>query len=69
MLGNMKRKNYIFLIIGFAAALLLAVLLAGCGGDSTTTAAATAPQCKADAPSIIPPPSGKPQHVYFFRDT
>jgi len=66
----MKWKRQIIFLLGIAGSLLAVVLLSGCGNDSTgTSSAASLGQCKADQPSIIPPPSGKPQHVYFFRDT
>jgi hypothetical protein len=57
------------MFIFLAVALALPVLVAGCGDGTTTTAASTAPQCDPKSPSIIPPPSGKPQLVEFFRDT
>jgi len=66
----MMRKRQIIFLLGIAGSLLAVLLLAGCGSDSTSTGTtASVAQCKADQPSIIPPPSGKPQHIYFFRDT
>lgn len=65
----MLNKKYIVIIFSLFA-ILAAVLIAGCGDDGkTSTTAATAPQCSPDQKSIVPAPTGKPQHVYFFRDT
>jgi hypothetical protein len=66
----MIRKQNIIIFLGFIGALLLAaVMLAGCGDDSKSTTTVAAVQCSPDTPSIIPPPSGKPQYVLFYRDT
>ncbi|MHB8159856.1 MAG: hypothetical protein ACYDGS_05135 [Thermoleophilia bacterium] len=66
----MIRKQKIIICLGFLGALLLAALmLAGCGDDSKSTTRTAAVQCSPDTPSIIPPPSGKPQYVLFYRDT
>lgn len=47
--------------------LLALLLLAGCGGEDEVSEGAY--KCDTNEPSIIPAPSGKPQHVYFFKDT
>lgn len=47
--------------------MLLALLVTGCGGEAATTV--TTSGCDFDQPSKIPPPSGKGQFVYFYRDT
>jgi len=60
----------ILMILGLAAMLMAAVLVSGCGDDSkSASTSAGAPKCSPDQKSIIPPPSGKPQYVEFFRDT
>jgi hypothetical protein len=61
----MKARSIIFGLFA-AAVLVIALFAAGCGDDATTTAAV---QCDPDSPSLIPAPSGKPQLIYFFRDT
>jgi hypothetical protein len=57
---------------------LAVALAAGCGDDAeedeagdVTTAFTPSAQtaCDTSAPSIIPEPEGRPQHIYFFRDT
>jgi len=66
----MLNKRHIAIISGLFVMLMAAVFMAGCGDDGkTSSSAATAPQCQPDQKSIIPAPSGKPQHVYFYRDT
>lgn len=63
---SMDRKiKTIFLAMAVTASMAL-LLLAGCGDDETPT---TAFVCDQSAPSLIPPPAGKPQHIYFYRDT
>lgn len=39
------------------------------GTATDTTSPAADPDCDMGAASIIPEPSGRPQHVYFYRDT
>ncbi len=63
------RNRRIYILLGVAAMFLLAAILTGCGDSGSPTAASTAPQCDPSAPSIIPPPSGRPQLVEFYRDT
>ncbi len=47
--------------------LLLALfMLIGCGEEETSEGVF---KCDVNEPSIIPPPSGKPQHIYFYKDT
>ena len=68
----------------FIAVALVAYLFTGCGDDSSNDAETSSlaagvatdieapavdPDCDMDADSIIPEPSGRPQHVYFFDDT
>ena len=66
----MLNKRHIVIVIGLFAIVMAAVLMVGCGDDEKTkSTAASAPQCDPNQKSIIPAPSGKVQHVYFFRDT
>lgn len=69
------KKTWIFTVFVFAALLLMS---ACDGSDNTgTTTASTGPAtssstgfvCNKMGPSLIPKPSGKPQLIYFYRDT
>lgn len=64
----MRFRFGIIVILGLAALLSMAAL-AGCGDEGgTTTAAATSP-CTGNETDLVPPPTGKPQLAYFYRDT
>lgn len=56
----------------------LLIFAAACGSQNSTTATSSKTDtqqagagfvCGRTGPSLIPQPSGKPQLVYFFRDT
>jgi len=69
------RKTWIISAFVFGALLLLSACggsdntgtTTGSAGPATTSSAAFV--CEKMAPSLIPRPSGKPQLIYFFRDT
>ncbi len=63
--ARMNRKQITFLALASALLLVLAAFLAGCGKDESSTSY----DCDLEAPSLIPPPTGRPEYVYFFRDT
>jgi ABC-type uncharacterized transport system auxiliary subunit len=62
----MKKSTVIFILAGAVASLLALLTLSGCGKEESST---TGYECDLTAESIIPAPSGKPQHIYFYRDT
>lgn len=64
---NVRKLTSIFLIL--LAAVFAAAILSGCGDDQKATTTTAKITCDPNAPSIIPPPSGRPQLVEFFRDT
>lgn len=63
------RLRYVTIMLLVLAALLSMTALAGCGGEGTTTTAAATSPCTGNEPDLVPPPSGKPQLAYFYRDT
>ena len=76
--ATLKRIGFAAIAALFFVAMLVA--LSGCGGNqaqtgsdsSKTTGAASSGgsfTCSKTGPSLIPQLSGKPQLVYFFRDT
>jgi hypothetical protein len=70
MVTRAKFHRYLLVAGGIALAFLVVAGLAGCNDSGTTnTSASSVPQCDPSSPSIIPPPSGKPQLVEFYRDT
>jgi len=62
---SMKSSVKIILFALVAAASIAMLLFAGCGDETPTTAF----ECDKSLPSLIPPSTGKPQHIYFYRDT
>lgn len=54
------------MITAAVALAFLMVLAAGCGEEEK---ADTSQACNLKDPTIIPAPSGKPQHVYFYSPT
>ncbi|MFA5809915.1 MAG: hypothetical protein WC935_06230 [Thermoleophilia bacterium] len=70
------KKMWLFMASIFAAALLLVSACGGSDNAETTTGStgsatisSTAFVCDKTGPSLIPKPSGKPQLIYFYRDT
>jgi hypothetical protein len=62
---SMMRSAKIILFSLIAVAGMALLILPGCGDETPTTAFV----CDQSAPSLIPPPSGKPQFILFYRDT
>ncbi len=52
-------------MLGLLFGLAIIMIANGCGEEQKTSAF----DCDPNAPSLIPASSGKPQHVYFFKDT
>lgn len=65
----MRSRSGILFLLTLVALTLVALLAAGCGGDSGATTSASTSPCTGSEPELVPPPAGKPQLAYFYRDT
>ena len=63
----MKKRTFIVILTGMLAALFAMLFLAACGSKEESST--TGYKCDVKAPIIIPEPDGKPQYIYFYRDT
>ncbi len=63
----MNKRTFIVILTGMLAALLGMLFLVACGSKEESST--TGYECDVKADSIIPEPNGKPELVYFYRDT